>query len=117
MTFCQKPSKRQKKAGGKACTPSKNLRDAGAHWHECIRFVSAALRSGHIFLLAGLHLQNEETSVGSGEERGLPPIQPERPVQREVAVIDTLRRIFLDGFCQRVHQTPAGRFGKLLVRG
>ena len=32
-------------------------------------------------------------------------------------MIDTLRRILLDGFRQRVHQTPTGRFSELLVRG
>ena len=46
---------------------------------------------GVSFFLAGLHLQNEETSIGSGEDRGLPTVQSERAVQREIAVIHTLR--------------------------
>ena len=51
---------------------------------------------GVSFFLAGLHLQNEETSIGSGEELGLAAIQAEGAIQGEVAVIHSLRGVFLD---------------------
>ena len=51
----------------------------------------------------------------SGEEHGLPAVQAERAVQREVAMIRALYGILLQGFCQRVHQAPAGRLCELFV--
>ena len=48
------------------------------------------------YLLAWLRQVHAGFASPSGEERGLTAIEPERPIQGEVAVIDTLRRVFLD---------------------
>ena len=68
-----------------------DLRDAGLTGTNASGSYQALFILGVTSFLAGLHLQNGETSVGSGEERGLATVQAECAVQREVAVIDTLR--------------------------
>ena len=49
----------------------------------------------------------------SGEDCRLTTVQTEGSVQREVGMIHTLRRVFLDGFRKRVQETPACRFLEL----
>ena len=96
LFFCRSHSLTIKKDSRREGLHSFDLRDAWAHWHECIRFVSGSLRSGRVFLSGGPTSSERGDERGSGEELGLAAIQAEGAIQGEVAVIHSLRGVFLD---------------------